>query len=186
MTTRATTTVPTTTRTPVYSKYVCGVKGISRTSKKLFLDSITPENHRARRQVYYPNNKSNERLVLGSAVIPIQIHNDILGNLTERPDAKPLADANANAIISAPPMPYVNGPSVLYAQNYSTSLRQGRVVGGEDGENGEWCWQVALINSLNQYLCGAALIGTQWVLTAAHCVTKYEIIGTEFLRTNSD
>lgn len=188
MTTRATTTVPTTTRTPVYSKYVCGVKGISRTSKKLFLDSITPEHHRARRQVYYPNNKSNERLVLGSAVIPIQIHNDILGNLTERPDANPLADANASAIVSAPPMPYVNGPSVLYAQNYSTSLRQGRVVGGEDGENGEWCWQVALINSLNQYLCGAALIGTQWVLTAAHCVTKYEIIGiiTEFLRTYSD
>ena len=50
--------------------------------------------------------------------------------------------------------------------------REGRVVGGEDGEPAEWCWQVALINSLNQYLCGGALIGTQWVLTAAHCVTK--------------
>ncbi|CAG0925161.1 unnamed protein product, partial [Notodromas monacha] len=36
----------------------------------------------------------------------------------------------------------------------------------------EWCWQVALINSLNQYLCGGALIGKQWVLTAAHCVTN--------------
>ncbi len=50
--------------------------------------------------------------------------------------------------------------------------RKGRVVGGDDGAPGEWCWQVALINSLNQYLCGGALIGTQWVLTAAHCVTK--------------
>ncbi len=50
--------------------------------------------------------------------------------------------------------------------------RSGRVVGGEDATPGEWCWQVALINSLNQYLCGGALIGTQWVLTAAHCVTK--------------
>lgn len=50
--------------------------------------------------------------------------------------------------------------------------RGGRVVGGEDAEPAEWCWQVALINSLNQYLCGGALIGTQWVLTAAHCVTK--------------
>lgn len=50
--------------------------------------------------------------------------------------------------------------------------RGARVVGGEDADANEWCWQVALINSLNQYLCGGALIGTQWVLTAAHCVTK--------------
>lgn len=50
--------------------------------------------------------------------------------------------------------------------------RAGRVVGGEDADPAEWCWQVALINSLNQYLCGGALIGTQWVLTAAHCVTN--------------
>ena len=52
------------------------------------------------------------------------------------------------------------------------TYRSGRVVGGEDATPAEWCWQVALINSLNQYLCGGALIGTQWVLTAAHCVTK--------------
>lgn len=52
------------------------------------------------------------------------------------------------------------------------SRRSGRVVGGEDALPGEWCWQVALINSQNQYLCGGALIGTQWVLTAAHCVTN--------------
>ena len=56
--------------------------------------------------------------------------------------------------------------------NFLFFYRQGKVVGGEDATPGEWCWQVALINSLNQYLCGGALIGTQWVLTAAHCVTK--------------
>nr|SVE90430.1 EOG090X03V0 [Daphnia sinensis] len=54
----------------------------------------------------------------------------------------------------------------------SSGFRQGRVVGGNDALPGEYCWQVALINSLNQYLCGGALIGTQWVLTAAHCVTN--------------
>lgn len=54
----------------------------------------------------------------------------------------------------------------------TSRTRTSRVVGGEDAEAAEWCWQVALINSLNQYLCGGALIGTQWVLTAAHCVTK--------------
>nr|CAG4636904.1 EOG090X03V0 [Ceriodaphnia reticulata]SVE72856.1 EOG090X03V0 [Ceriodaphnia reticulata] len=53
-----------------------------------------------------------------------------------------------------------------------SGYRQGRVVGGHDALPGEYCWQVALINSLNQYLCGGALIGTQWVLTAAHCVTN--------------
>lgn len=174
VTTRATTTVPTTSRTPVYSKYVCGVKGTSRIAKKQFLDSITPdtpEEHRVRRQVYYPNNKSGERLVLGHDVIPIQIYNDKLGNLTDHRDKEAAIEDNVISPAS-PPLPYANVPSVLQPQNFSTSLRRGRVVGGEDGENGEWCWQVALINSLNQYLCGAALIGTQWVLTAAHCVTK--------------
>lgn len=60
-----------------------------------------------------------------------------------------------------------------YVCGVKGTARKGRVVGGEDGEEGEWCWQAALINSLNQYVCGAALIGTQWVLTAAHCITKY-------------
>ena len=59
-----------------------------------------------------------------------------------------------------------------YVCGVKGTYRSGRVVGGEDGTPGEWCWNVALINSLNQYLCGGALIGTQWVLTAAHCVTK--------------
>jgi hypothetical protein len=59
-----------------------------------------------------------------------------------------------------------------YVCGVKGTYRNGRVVGGEDGTPGEWCWNVALINSLNQYLCGGALIGTQWVLTAAHCVTK--------------
>lgn len=64
----------------------------------------------------------------------------------------------------------------------TSRTRGGRVVGGEDADPVEWCWQVALINSLNQYLCGGALIGTQWVLTAAHCVTKYGIIKYVFLQ----
>ena len=62
-----------------------------------------------------------------------------------------------------------------YVCGVKGTYRSGRVVGGEDATPAEWCWQVALINSLNQYLCGGALIGTQWVVTAAHCVTKYVI-----------
>merc|ERR1739848_237460 len=59
-----------------------------------------------------------------------------------------------------------------YVCGVKGTYRQGKVMEGEDATPGEWCWQVALINSLNQYLCGGALIGTQWVLTAAHCVTN--------------
>jgi len=117
-------TSTTTMRSPVYSKYVCGVKGTAR-----------------------------ERTArAGSSPSP--------GPLSRLP------------VVRAPPGE--GSVPKMFASNASlwTAGRRGRVVGGEDAEPGEWCWQVALINSLNQYLCGGALIGTQWVLTAAHCVTK--------------
>lgn len=158
-------TTTTTPKTPVYSKYVCGVKGTSRNGRKIFLERITPMDKeitsRTKRQI----SKSKEVLVLGSELVPIQIQNDKLGDL-----AKQAIDAIDN-LAESKAMGYDN-PKLIYNQSYSSYNRQARVVGGEDGENGEWCWQVALINSLNQYLCSAALIGTQWVLTAAHCVTK--------------
>lgn len=133
----------------------------------MFLERITPlekdqtSARRTKRQVV----KTNEVLVLGSELVPIQIHNDKLGEFAKQNDdpIDNLAESKA--------MTY-DHPKLIYNQNYSSYNRQARVVGGEDGENGEWCWQVALINSLNQYLCSAALIGTQWVLTAAHCVTN--------------
>lgn len=81
---------------------------------------------------------------------------------------QPLPPAAMTSTSSRPPMysKYVCGVKG------TARSRGARVVGGEDADPSEWCWQVALINSLNQYLCGGALIGTQWVLTAAHCVTK--------------
>lgn len=153
------TTVATTPKTPVYSKYVCGVKGTTRNARKSFLTSITPTKEikednvsRTKRQT---QTKSKEVLILGSELVPIQIHNDKLGEF-----AKTHNDAIDN-LAESKAMAYENVPKIIYNQNYSSYNRQARVVGGEDGENGEWCWQVALINSLNQYLCSAALIGTQ-------------------------
>ncbi|XP_058058877.1 protein masquerade [Anopheles bellator] len=152
---------PTTTPRPqVYSKYVCGVKGTSRAARSFLSrgpdDSMRPPRHIDVVDSFY-RSKSSERLVLGSSIVPIPIiyHDD-------------------NDTVPADLLPH--HPSVVRENDtlakYWSNHRKGRVVGGEDGENGEWCWQVALINSLNQYLCGAALIGTQWVLTAAHCVTN--------------
>ncbi|KAG5682295.1 hypothetical protein PVAND_011655 [Polypedilum vanderplanki] len=142
---------------PVYSKYVCGVKGTNRIAKSYLNASEIEESSRKKRSSDFERelakvykNKSTERLVLGSNPVPIPIiYND---NYTLG-----FALPQSGRSIS-------NTTSIGYH-------RKARVVGGEDGENGEWCWQVALINSLNQYLCGGALIGTSWVLSAAHCVT---------------
>lgn len=147
----------TTPRQPIYSKYVCGVKGTGRINGRSHLSStseyepaydeipLQPRNARKISHTYevdlYNNKKTNERLVLGSSLIPIPIIH-VENNST-----------TIDAIISNNASRNKNDTSIV--QNY----RKGRVVGGEDGENGEWCWQVALINSLNQYLCSGALIG---------------------------
>lgn len=141
----------------------------------MFLERITPLDKEISSRVKRQIAKTKEVLILGSELVPIQIQNDKLGDFAKQNDdpIDNLAESKA--------MAYDIVPKLVYNQNYSSYNRQGRVVGGEDGDNGEWCWQVALINSLNQYLCSAALIGTQWVLTAAHCVTKYEQFSKFFL-----
>lgn len=114
----------TTSRMPVYSKYVCGVKGTARARSLADAESLRPP---VVREETSP-----------SQWAPPSLEQDVLHQ----------------------------------GRDVQQSQRHARVVGGDDAEPAEWCWQVALINSLNQYLCGGALIGTQWVLTAAHCVTK--------------
>ncbi|EDV95841.1 protein masquerade [Drosophila grimshawi] len=199
--TTTTTTTTTTPRPHVYSKYVCGVKGTLRTGRSRSSPALNYVSYarakygvqRSARQLASSFagsssniNKSSERLVLGSAIVPIQIHNDKLGDLVdtsglqsnqlrsyhEEPDQLKQLEQTAVVYPDYYQRPVYNPNSNQLQLQSNYSRRRARVVGGEDGENGEWCWQVALINSLNQYLCGAALIGTQWVLTAAHCVTN--------------
>ena len=47
-----------------------------------------------------------------------------------------------------------------------------RVVGGQSVEVNEYPWMVGLLRSGSRHpSCGAALISSRWLVTAAHCVT---------------
>ncbi|XP_028613480.1 coagulation factor XI isoform X2 [Grammomys surdaster] len=57
--------------------------------------------------------------------------------------------------------------------NVCTTKIKPRVVGGTVSVHGEWPWQVALHTSQG-HLCGGSIIGDQWILTAAHCISGIE------------
>ncbi|XP_062053495.1 ovochymase-2 [Lepus europaeus] len=46
-----------------------------------------------------------------------------------------------------------------------------RIVGGSHVEKGSYPWQVSL-KRRQKHICGGTIISPQWVITAAHCVTK--------------
>ena len=48
----------------------------------------------------------------------------------------------------------------------------GRIVGGQESREGEYPWMASL-RSPPGLLCGASLLGDQWLLTAAHCTPPH-------------
>ena len=59
-------------------------------------------------------------------------------------------------------------PSAVYAQAELPAARNTQIVGGQPADIGEWPWQ-AMVRA-GGYLCGGSLVGSSWVVTAAHCV----------------
>uniref|UniRef100_A0A4X2JXR8 pancreatic elastase II n=1 Tax=Vombatus ursinus TaxID=29139 RepID=A0A4X2JXR8_VOMUR len=65
-----------------------------------------------------------------------------------------------------------------------------RVVGGEDVRPNSWPWQVSLqylSSGVWRHTCGGSLIYTNWVLTAAHCISSsgtYVLVGRQSLSTD--
>uniref|UniRef100_A0A3B3VGX6 Peptidase S1 domain-containing protein n=1 Tax=Poecilia latipinna TaxID=48699 RepID=A0A3B3VGX6_9TELE len=48
-----------------------------------------------------------------------------------------------------------------------------RIIGGQDAQLGDWPWQVYFTTSYSS--CGGSLISNEWVLTAAHCISRDDL-----------
>ncbi|XP_070533547.1 prostasin-like [Ptychodera flava] len=53
----------------------------------------------------------------------------------------------------------------------TVTVARSRIVNGDDADEGEWPWQVALKDTASGIVyCGGSLLTQEWVVTAAHCV----------------
>lgn len=77
--------------------------------------------------------------------------------------------------VSRPPInaiAEVNGNVVDENQCGQQEQSSGRVVGGVAAESGDWPWLAAIFlhgDKRVEFWCGGSLIGSKYVLTAAHC-----------------
>lgn len=51
-----------------------------------------------------------------------------------------------------------------------------KIVGGSDAGAGSWPWQVSLQMDRYGHVCGATLIASRWLISAAHCFQDSDLI----------
>ena len=65
--------------------------------------------------------------------------------------------------------------AIAETEGKASGEERGKIVGGVPAARGAYPFQVALFTTANGkdgMMCGGSLITMQWVLTAAHCITK--------------
>lgn len=55
-----------------------------------------------------------------------------------------------------------------------------KIINGVEAPEGKLPWQVSLFSAAYGHFCGGTLIGNDWVVTAAHCLTYRDLIRPEF------
>uniref|UniRef100_A0A8C2DP95 Peptidase S1 domain-containing protein n=1 Tax=Cyprinus carpio TaxID=7962 RepID=A0A8C2DP95_CYPCA len=59
-------------------------------------------------------------------------------------------------------------------QNILSLLSLAKIVGGTDAQAGSWPWQVSLQMERYGHVCGASLVASRWLVSAAHCILMHD------------